>query len=378
MNVKETFLALTKFTYPFGNEYLLRRFLPDDISVDKHGNYYYKIGDSKTIFTSHLDTANNTYGPVVHVIDDNIIKTDGNTILGADDKAGVTVLLYLIYKEIPGTYYFFIGEEVGCIGSKAASKDPIFGNYDRIVSFDRRNTCSIITYQQGSRCCSDRFANALSEEYKKFGLDLIPDDTGLVTDSAQFTDTISECTNISVGYYCEHTHEERQDIAYLTRLCEASILVDWESLPKVRNPKVNERKYYHNHNHNSNFPNRGGYTNHRNRGKNYHYGHSDLFSHSYNEREELIDRAMMEDDIRNRRLKKKLKKEHKNKYKQEKKTVFVEPSNIKELIREHNKEDRDPYATFKEYLTQSAYASDLTLLTEEEYDIIFENKVVSL
>ena len=41
------------------------------------------------------------------------------TILGADDKAGMVILLYMIEKKIPGLYYFFIGEEVGCIGSNA-------------------------------------------------------------------------------------------------------------------------------------------------------------------------------------------------------------------------------------------------------------------
>jgi hypothetical protein len=35
---------------------------------------------------------------------------------------------------------------------------------------------------------------------------------------AEFTGIISECTNISVGYYKEHTHAEHQDIEHLIRL----------------------------------------------------------------------------------------------------------------------------------------------------------------
>jgi hypothetical protein len=45
-----------------------------------------------------------------------MISTDGTTTLGADDT-GVSVLIWMMKHNIPGLYYFFIGEEVGCIGS---------------------------------------------------------------------------------------------------------------------------------------------------------------------------------------------------------------------------------------------------------------------
>jgi len=220
--------------------------LPKDIKRDKHGNFYYQIGKSKTIFACHLDTVSKKYEEVTHVIEGNIIKTNGKTILGADDKAGVCVLLYLIEQKIAGTYVFFIGEEVGCIGSKAAaSKDKDFySKYDKIISFDRKATCSIITHQSWERCCSNEFANALSKEFIDLGLELKPDDTGVGTDSAQFTGIIPECTNISVGYYKEHTHEESQDIDFLEKLCMACALIDWENLPVKRNPQIKEYKEY--------------------------------------------------------------------------------------------------------------------------------------
>ena len=246
MNIKETFLKLTSKTYPHGTERKLRRMLPRELEMDKNGNYFLKIGESKTIFACHLDTVSKAEVKVNHVIQDNIIKTDGKSILGADDKAGVVILLYLISKKIPGTYYFFIGEEVGCIGSKAAVKDDDFSQYERIISFDRRDTCSIITHQSWRRCCSDDFANALSEEYTKLGLELKPDDTGVGTDSAQFIEVVAECTNLSVGYYKEHTHEESQDIEFLEKLCIASANINWEALPTARDPKVRQWKEYKN------------------------------------------------------------------------------------------------------------------------------------
>ena len=246
MKIKETFLALTMKTYPYGYEEELELLLPKGYFNDQHGNYFYKIGDSKTAFTCHLDTACKAQVNVTHVFDKNYIRTNGKSILGADDKAGMTVLLYMIEKNVPGLYCFFIGEEVGCIGSTAASKDDMFKNYNRMISFDRRGTGSVITHQSSQRCCSDKFANELSKQFNQYGMVMSPDDTGVYTDSAEFVSVISECTNISVGYYKEHTHEEHQDLAHLVKLCNASIKIDWENLPVERDVKSKEYKSYYN------------------------------------------------------------------------------------------------------------------------------------
>lgn len=244
--VLDTFLKLTACTYPYGFEDMLifhEYGFPKDLQKDEHGNYFYKIGESKTIFTSHLDTSCKDMKHVNHVFEGNMIKTDGTTILGADDKAGVTIMLFMIKNKIPGLYYFFIGEEVGCVGSKLAAK-TFKGTYNRCISFDRRGTDSVITFQSASRCCSNNFATQLSKELNKSGnLQYKNDSSGIYTDSAEFTDLIPECTNISVGYYSEHTTTERQDIEHLTKLADACLLVDWESLVTERDPSVTEYDY---------------------------------------------------------------------------------------------------------------------------------------
>lgn len=252
MNIRNTFINLTSKTYPYGYEELLTSFLPNGYYLDDDGNYYYEVGSgSKTIFASHLDTACKGHDIVKHKFSkaDSIIKTNGKTILGADDKAGVTILLYMIHHNVPGLYYFFVGEEVGCIGSTAASKrTEFFSNYNKIVSFDRRGTTSIITHQSGKRSCSDAFADSLSKEYDKLNLKLEKDDTGVYTDSAEFVDVIPECTNISVGYYNEHTHNEYQNIEFLENLAQASVMVNWEKLVIERDPSKAEYKksnYYY-------------------------------------------------------------------------------------------------------------------------------------
>jgi hypothetical protein len=248
--VFETFLRLTSKTVPYGHEDVLvnsmRELFPKGMQKDEWGNYFYKVGESRSIFAAHLDTVSKDYQNVTHVFEENLIKTDGKTTLGADDKAGITVLLWMIQNNVPGLYYFFIGEEVGCIGSGNAAKFGFFkGNYDRIISFDRRDVSSIITYQSSSRCCSDQFADALCRELNQTReLSYRKDTGGVYTDSAEFTHLIPECTNVSVGYYREHTTSESQDIYHLITLADACVRVDWEKLPTKRNPEVHEWKDY--------------------------------------------------------------------------------------------------------------------------------------
>ena len=251
--ILETFLRLTSRTYPHGTEDELvesmieQGIFPVDLQKDVHGNYFYKIGESRTIFASHLDTVSKESTTVTHTFDDYMIGTDGKTTLGADDKAGVTVMLHLMENNIPGLYYFFIGEEVGCIGSGLASSMSIKDfkdKYDRIISFDRRGTDSVITYQSSKRCCSDDFADALARQLNLYGMKYKKDEGGIYTDSAEFTDIIPECTNISVGYYKEHTVNETQDIQHLEDLAMACLLVDWEKLPTQRDMTKKEYKSY--------------------------------------------------------------------------------------------------------------------------------------
>lgn len=249
MNIKEKFISLTSRTYPHGSEKDIFPLLCDGLEEDEFGNLFIQIGESDVMFTSHLDTATSALSKVKHVFDENIIKTDGKSILGADDKAGVTVMLYMIEKKVPGLYYFFLGEEVGCVGSKKlASKheDSKIETINKVISFDRRGTNSVITYQSSKRCCSDAFGDALAAEFNKVEstFKYEKDDTGVLTDSVQFIGIYPECTNISVGYYSEHTFSERQDIEHLEKLAKACVSVDWSNLPVERDPSKVEYKSY--------------------------------------------------------------------------------------------------------------------------------------
>ena len=137
---------------------MLEPFLPADVTKDEIGNYYMKIGESRTMFCCHLDTVGWKPEKINQILYDNDtkVKTDGKTPLGSDDRAGVTILLNMIEHQVPGLYYFFIGEECGLVGSRGIfqRKPERFKNLDRVVEFDRRGYSSIISRQSPGVCCS--------------------------------------------------------------------------------------------------------------------------------------------------------------------------------------------------------------------------------
>ena len=244
MNIKEKFLQLTSRTYPHGTEYKIFDHLPT-LDMDDYGNLYLQVGSSDVMFTSHLDTAGIVETKVCHVISGDKIMTNGKSILGADDKAGVTIMLYMIENKIPGLYYFFLGEEVGCLGSKKLAEEHNYKKLDhikKVISFDKRGTTSVVTFQRSTRCCSDKFANQLADELNlhEDTFNYAPDKKAFSTDSYQFIRIYPECTNISVGYQNEHTFTEYQNIDHLERLAEACLKVNWNNLPVDRDPYVTQ------------------------------------------------------------------------------------------------------------------------------------------
>jgi hypothetical protein len=218
-------------------------------SVDGAGNLHIdnRIAGSKTLFIAHVDTVHREVGA------NKIRKTsthwyaDGAP-LGADDGAGVAMLMHLIHADVKGYYIFSQGEECGGIGAKhiATHHADLLAQFDRAIAFDRRGIDSVISHQGMGRCASDVFCQALANDLNAFDDTLMysPDDTGVYTDTAEFTDIIPECTNISVGYYSEHGDQENLDIVHFEALSNAVLKVMWDSLPTDRDPTVPEYKEY--------------------------------------------------------------------------------------------------------------------------------------
>lgn len=250
-DIVKTFIELTKYTVPHGWEFQFYDDTLKDMGFirNERGNYWLTVGDgtSKTLFVGHLDTADNRPMIVSHVYnaDTHMVHTKGDTILGADDRAGVAVMLYLISQNVPGHYLLVIGEEVGCVGSSDEAKFIEKGKYDRAIEFDRMGTSEIITHQLGVRTASRQFARALAHEYRKSSDGIIrlePSDNGVYTDTNQFTEVISECTNVAIGYKHQHTANEVQDMHFLIAIAKASVKVNWEALP-TKQPHAKKISY---------------------------------------------------------------------------------------------------------------------------------------
>lgn len=280
--VRSTFLWLTSKTYPFGSEYksakrlmtsigskdhieaqpyMVKKFIEDyNFKFDNNGNLYTVIPNEKgylpnTMFCAHTDTVLSTrrfnwmsrfvipWGKsrdVNHVFSKtkDFVKTDGNTTLGADDKAGVSIILSMIKAGKPGVYYLFRGEEVGLIGSRKLRKrfyeNTDLKNITKCLSLDRKGYSSVITHQKYKRTCSDEFAVQVCRELNSFGFWFSPDQHGSSTDSRILQDRINECTNISVGYFKAHSNSECQDLEFLEDLTSAFIQINWEKIKSRR------------------------------------------------------------------------------------------------------------------------------------------------
>lgn len=220
--------------------------------IDEAGNIHVDTrthSHHKTMFTSHTDTVHREGGTNEVRIERGAAKTiwraSEGACLGADDGAGIALMLHMIDRGVPGYYVFFRGEESGGIGSTwlADNMPKLCATFERCVSFDRAGYSDVITHQAGGRCCSDEFATALAYALttEDMSLAYVPDSTGVFTDSANLTELIPECTNLSVGYAQQHGDGEYQDVTFLTLLASQLVLIDWDSLPTKRDPKQKER-----------------------------------------------------------------------------------------------------------------------------------------
>lgn len=213
--------------------------------IDSAGNLHYDLCSDRshrTLFVAHTDTVHHKGGTNRYALmPDSVHAVDQP--LGADDAAGVAILCTMIEYGIPGYYIFTRGEECGGRGSKylANEWDETLEQFDRAIAFDRRGTSDVITHQFGGECCSNEFAEALSDALNASdSLLYMPSDRGVYTDTAEFTELIPECTNISAGYFAEHSDQEWLDLNHWRALRDACLMIEWDALPTVRQLYVEE------------------------------------------------------------------------------------------------------------------------------------------
>jgi hypothetical protein len=228
-----------------GEKIFIKNYLDtiDGMQKDGYGNRYLKQGTSETMFSCHTDTVHKDDDKQKVYIDPISGHVFTGGVLGADDGAGIYIMLNMIEAGVPGLYVFHREEEIGGNGSVYfGQNNKSWEGMKRCIAFDRKGYNSVITEQLGT-CCSDEFGLELAGLLNQHDLNYVLDDTGLFTDSANYTHLIPECTNLSVGYFNQHTANEYQDTNFLMKLTDACIALDWESLG-VYKAVENEMNYY--------------------------------------------------------------------------------------------------------------------------------------
>lgn len=127
--------------------------------------------------------------------------------LGADDKNGIFLALSALMEYPIIKCAFFIGEEIGCIGSSAADIG-FFIDCRFCAQIDRRGSSDMVTEISGP-LCSDSFIKAADCESWGYR-----ESDGMMTDVEALAEAgVSvSCINLSCGYYdphtdCEFTHK---------------------------------------------------------------------------------------------------------------------------------------------------------------------------
>jgi hypothetical protein len=235
----------------------IKRFLsPLNLKMDKQGNLYTRIGIEPVLWSCHTDTVHDKggfqqlgYEKCGEGMEVGLREDTKSSCLGADDTVGVWLMVQMIRAQKPGLYIFHREEEVGCKGSYyiATQRVDLLEGIKFAIALDRKGQKSIITHQRSDRCCSDEFAKSLADALDEAGLPgLKADDGGIYTDTAEYTDLIGECTNVSIGYEGAHTKWERFNVNYAFDLLNALLALDLSKLVEKRKPgEVESKPYMH-------------------------------------------------------------------------------------------------------------------------------------
>ena len=188
--------------------------------------------DIKPLVCVHTDTVD-PFPPVEVVTVDGIVSLPKNSsakCLGADDRAGVWIALELIKQGYTDKFNFgfFSGEEIGCTGSRAFSKEADLKKYSCFIGLDR--------------ACRNGKQNAATYGYDNedlYSLSTYELSYGSYTDCSVLAEAADlACINFSVGYQHEHTKLEVLSIDQMVETLEMM-----KSLPLLDQPLEAESHY---------------------------------------------------------------------------------------------------------------------------------------
>ena len=240
----ELLKQLYKIHSPSGSEKKLRKFIKDWIrrnvpdahfEVDNIGNLYVVKGESDTYpcIVAHMDQVQKDHHHDFQVVEtkDVLFGFSVGSVamegLGADDKNGIWIALKCLKKYPMMKCAFFVGEEIGCIGSSKCDM-TFFTDCRYVLQCDRRGGNDLIPNIGGwTELCSKEFLEAI--DYEAYGFKTT---TGMMTDVEALKNRgLAVCAlNISCGYYRPHTDEEytikselRNTLAFVGHIIETCL-----------------------------------------------------------------------------------------------------------------------------------------------------------
>ena len=223
--MKELNLDLLKALYcvfsPSNGEKKMRRFIKRHIknnipaavvTQDAHGNLFVTKGEAESYpcLCAHMDQVQHLHPTDFVCIEDQGVifgyspKQHKQCGLGADDKNGIFIALQCLEHYDVLKCAFFVGEEIGCVGSHAADIE-FFADCRFCAQIDRRGNSDMVTSISFGSICSEEFAKAADCETYGYAVS-----TGLMTDveALRCNGVTVSCINMSCGYYEPHTDHE--------------------------------------------------------------------------------------------------------------------------------------------------------------------------
>ena len=161
MGVVERFESIVPIDNPSGQEARIREHIAEtlrsfglsDLTVDAAGNLFVRVPGNPAkdtiMLSAHMDSVPPCEG-IVPVRDTRgerpILRSEGRTILGADDKAGIAVALEIVERlaaqgfqtNHPLELFFSTGEEIGLIGAKGFDMAQVRAKYCYVLDGEGR------------------------------------------------------------------------------------------------------------------------------------------------------------------------------------------------------------------------------------------------
>ncbi|MGJ9384328.1 M20/M25/M40 family metallo-hydrolase [Salipaludibacillus sp. CF4.18] len=196
--------------------------LVDHMEVDVKGNILaqrsYRSGNGPTVLlNAHLDTVEELVEGR-EIIKNGPIWSSSEGILGADDRAGVSILLEMA-KWLDGSsfngkvkFIFTVEEEIGLVGARSLEESFLW-DVDAAIVVDRRNTTDIVVSCGGYiPFCHENYGTFFESIAEAHGLGTWKSVAGGSSDTRIWAEHGIQSVNLSAGYSHEHTDDEILDV----------------------------------------------------------------------------------------------------------------------------------------------------------------------